>query len=206
MCEPIVQGKAEAVAGGVRLAPALLRPWMTPTHRSWLASTEWLEREAPQSMVGANMVFSKSILKRVPGFDTEVGPGASGFGDDGLFASQVLAAGYRIHDAVDVCIEHHFEPSRLKRESWLSAAHRRGESLAYIGHHWNHWGCRWGRSRLLLASARLAAWRARHAREIQEEGCSEEEMNLVHHRGMIQRHLREHSLPRKYERHGLVKL
>lgn len=205
-CEPIIQGKADAVAGGVKIAPGLIRPWMTRIHRSWLASSEWLERGIPQSMVGANMAFARSVLRKVPGFDVEVGPGASGFGDDGLFASQVLAAGYRIHDGTDVCIEHHFEQSRLSRESWMSAARRRGESHAYLGHHWEHWGYRWGRARLLLACCRLSSWRARHSKEIQEEGCLEEELNLVFHCAMIRRHIQEHGRPRKYEKHGLVKL
>lgn len=57
MCEPMAQGRADAVCGGVRLAPHLLRPWMTQLHRSWLASTEWLTPGAVQSMVGANMAF-----------------------------------------------------------------------------------------------------------------------------------------------------
>lgn len=206
MCDPIIGGKADAVAGGVRIAPHLIRPWMTRTHRSWLASSEWLEPGSPKSMVGANMAFSREVLRRIPGFDVEVGPGASGFGDDGLFASQLLAAGYRIHDGMDVSIEHHFEPSRLKRESWLNAARRRGESLAYLGHHWEHWGYRWGRPRLLVASLKLSAWRSKHRHEIREEGCSEEEMGLVQHCAMIHRHVREHGRPRKYHKHGLVKL
>ena len=40
MTDPIVTGKAEAVAGGVYLNSDILKSWLTVTHRSLLASTE----------------------------------------------------------------------------------------------------------------------------------------------------------------------
>ena len=206
MCDPIVSGSAKAVAGGVTLAPGLIRPWMTRMHRSWLASTEWLTPGAPQSMVGANMAFSRSVLKQVPGFDLELGPGAAGFGDDELFASQLVAAGNKIHDATSVSIEHHFEPARLTRESWLSAARRRGESLAYTGHHWKHWGCRFGRLKVLRAKAELTAWRARNRDKTTGDGCCEQELNLIFLLATFEEHVRQAARNRNYEKHGLVKL
>ena len=206
MCEPIIQRKAQAVAGGVRIANALIRPWMTHLHRSWLASTEWLAASGAQSLVGANMAFSRDVLNQVPRFDHELGPGAAGFGDDGLFASQLLAAGFKIHNSMNVCIEHHFEVSRLKRASWVCAAKQRGESLAYIGHHWEHWGCKLGRMRLLGAKARLAAWRARQTNLIEEDGCSEAELGLIFQLAMIRAHLKESKRERNYERLGLIKV
>jgi len=206
MCEPMAEGKAEAVSGGVRLAPSLERPWMTSMHRSWLAATDWITKGAPQSMVGANMAFSREVLGKVPGFDPELGPGASGFSDDHLFAMQIVTAGYRIIDRTDLQIEHHFDPSRLTRGSWLSAAEKRGASHAYVGHHWEHWGYRLGKSRLFLANRRLAAWRAAHPDEIREEGCSGEELALVYDCALIKGHIKEHKRPRKYTKHGLVKL
>lgn len=206
MCEPMASGKARAVSGGVRLAPSLQRPWMTSLHRSWLAATDWITKGAPQSMVGANMAFSREVLKKVPGFDPELGPGAAGFSDDHLFAMQIVAAGYVIHDRIDLEIEHHFDPSRLTRASWLSAAEKRGASHAYVGHHWEHWGCRLGKFRLFRASRRLAAWRAANRDQTQAEGCAEDELNLIYHHALIRSHLDEHRKKRKYEFHGLVKL
>ncbi len=206
MCEPILQGKADAVSGGVSLAPHLLRPWMTPVHRSWLAATDWLDRGNPQSMVGANMAFARRVLDKVPGFDPELGPGALGFGDDGLFASQLLAADYKIHDKLDVGIEHHFDASRLTRESWLKAAEMRGNSHAYLGHHWEHWGCRFGRVKVLRAKARLAAWRSHNGDMLLTEGCELEEMDLVFELALARAHLKESARARNYERHGLAKL
>ncbi|MEO5917518.1 MAG: glycosyltransferase family 2 protein [Luteolibacter sp.] len=206
MCEPILSGNADAVAGGVRIAPNLLRPWMSPMHRSWLASSEWLNRGKPQSMVGANMVFSRNVLEKVPGFDPELGAGALGSGEESLFSAQLIAAGFRIADRTDLCMEHHFQPSRLKRGSWLDAAKKLGISHAYRGHHWEHWGCRWAKLRHFAASASLALWRATHSSEIRDEGCSDRELNLVYRCAMIRGHFEASKLPRKYEKHGLVKL
>ena len=207
MCEPIIDGRGDAVSGGVHLAPHLVRPWMTPVHRSWLADTGWLERDAPQSMVGANMAFSRKVLEKVPGFDPELGPGASGFGDDALLASQFVEAGYKIYDALDVSIDHHFEPTRLERDCWLGAAEKRGVSHAYRGHHWEHWGCRFGQLKVLRAKAKLAAWRSRNSSLMsEEEGCSCEELDLVFDLALVRGHLKESRRKRNYERHGLVKI
>lgn len=205
MCEPILSGNADAVAGGVRIAPNLLRPWMSSMHRSWLASSEWLECGTPQAMVGANMVFSKRVLEKVPGFDPELGAGALGSGEESLFSAQLIAAGYRIADRMDLCMEHHFQVSRLKRSSWLDAAEKLGISHAYRGHHWEHWGCRFGALKQLIASTKVAAWRATHPSEILEEGCSDQELNLIYHHAMIRGHLKVSKQPRKYAKHGLVK-
>lgn len=206
MCEPILSGKADAVCGGVGLAPHLLRPWMSRLHRSWLASTEWLTRQSPQSMVGANMAFSRRVLSKVPGFDPELGPGASGFCDDTLFSAQLLTAGHKIHDGLDVRIVHHYDPDRMNRESWLNAAWRRGESHAYIGHHWQHWGLRLGGLRVWQAARRLEAWRARNPELMINEGCYEEELKLVLFYSLMKWRLHEMGQPRKYAINGLVKL
>jgi glucosyl-dolichyl phosphate glucuronosyltransferase len=107
---------------------------------------------------------------------------------------------------MDLCMEHHFQSSRLKRSSWLDAAEKLGNSHAYRGHHWEHWSCRWGKLKHFLASVKVSAWRAIHASEIREEGCSERELNLIYHRAMISGHLKASKQPRKYAKHGLVKL
>ena len=206
MCDPIIGGRGEAVCGGVKLAPHLRRPWMTSIHRSWLAATEWLEGGSVRSLVGANMAFSRKVLEQVPAFDPELGPGASGFGDDGLFASQLLAAGFNIHDGTGVNIEHHFDASRLTRSSWLGAAEKRGRSQAYRGHHWEHWGCRLGRLKILRATGRLAAWRSRNHDKLDSEGCDPEELDLVFDLALVRAHLEESKRPRNYDRHGLVRV
>lgn len=206
MCAPITAGSADVVAGGMELAPHLLRPWMTPAHRSWLASTEWLEPGNPESLVGANMAVSRKVFAKVPGFDPELGGGGLGFCEDGLFAAQLLKAGFRFTDRFDVRIIHHPDASRLMRSSWLDAAERRGLSHAYRGHHWEHWNCRLGWLKILKARRRLAKWRAAHHDHVRDEGCLMEELELVFSLGVVTGHLRESRRPRQYEKHGLAKI
>ena len=206
MCDPVATKGAKAVAGGVRLAPGLIRPWMTKLHRSWLASTEWLDASAKMCMVGANMAVAREVFDKVPAFDTELGGGGLGFYEDVLFASQVGAAGFTVHDAREVCVEHHFDPSRLSRDTWLTGARRRGISFAYFGHHWQHWGCRFGKLRLLRASLKLSAWRTMNTAAMNSDGCSAEEVMLEFNKATIEAHIKESKRPRKYEKHGLVKL
>ena len=206
MCEPMLRYRPCAVAGGVKLAPGLLRPWMSQLHRSWLASSEWLDADAPRSVVGANMGFSREVLLQVPAFDTELGSGALGFGEESLFASQLQEAGYKIIGQQKAFVEHHFDSSRLRREAWLDAATRRGKSFAYRGHHWEHWGCRLVVPRLFWTWCKLRASRRRFSETIRAEGCSEEELNLFFRFAVLQAHLREWRRPRNYKYRGLVKL
>lgn len=206
MIATLVQYQPCAVAGGVRLASHLLRPWMTPLHRSWLASTEWLDSHHPRGMVGANMGFSRAVLDRVPEFDPELGPGALGLGEEQLFASQLLEAGFRIICRNDVTVEHHFEPARLRRSAWIDAAVKRGRSHAYRGHHWEHWSSRLVPPRLFTATARLAIWNLRHRHESPAaEGCTREEMLLHYNCALLRAHLAEKSRVRNYDRRGLAR-
>lgn len=141
MCRPIESGQADAVAGGV-VFPADIASTLSKSPyasiRSWLASTEELDRDSPYRMVGANMAFHRRILKEVPQFDVELGPGALGFADETLFSEQLCAAGYRLIGALDVAIEHHFEVSRLNAERILELARKMGRSSAFMHHHWSH--------------------------------------------------------------------
>jgi glycosyltransferase involved in cell wall biosynthesis len=205
MCEPIHTGKCKVVCGGVKLAENLLRPWMTPLHRSWLASSEWLTPGSPQSLVGANMGFSRSVLNDVPSFDPELGPGARGFSDDHLFALQLLAAGYDLHDMTHLCVDHHFDPSRLTRKAWLAAAEDHGASRAYVGHHWEHWGCRLTRLRLQKSLLELSIWRLSHPEQMASEGCCETELQLVSQCSTLRHHLEERFKVPNYDYHGLIK-
>ena len=156
-------------------------------------------------MVGANMAFSRAVLEKVGGFDPELGPGALGFGDDSLFASQILKAGFRVHNGTDVVLEHHFEESRLMREAWLDAAERRGRSHAYRGHHWEHWNCRFSLLKEMLATRRLDRWRSENAEKIRPEGCEGEELDLVFNLALVRAHVRESQRSRNYDKHGLTK-
>lgn len=139
MCEPIRTGAAEAVAGGVRLAPHLLRPWMTRTHRAWLASTaDYLEAQNPSEMCGANMAIQRRAFDTIGTFDTRIGPGITAGGEESLLSWQLKQAGYRIVGRLDVAVEHHLSPSRLLYGSWLRTTKLQGDARAYLRYHWWH--------------------------------------------------------------------
>ncbi len=153
------------------------------------------------------MAFAREVLSRVPAFDTELGPGALGFGEDSLFSQQLTAAGYHIISAQDVCVEHHFDAARLSRAGFLDRFIKEGRSLAYVAHHWEHevfvnpW------KRLVRALLRLAYYRKwRRVSRTHSEGMSEWEIMEVLKIAKLQQFLRERVRPRNYEKHGLVKL
>jgi hypothetical protein len=172
-----------------------------------MASTDYLDPDEPDYMVGANMAFSREVLERVPAFDTELGPGALGFHDESLFSLQLKRAGYRIVSAFDVTVEHHFDESRLLRESFLDTARRMGRSSAYLAHHWEHEEVGHPRLQLALARLRLAKWRRQRRGEFRgPEGMPEWEMVLLKQFYFYRHYLVERRRPRNYERHGLVKL
>ena len=118
------------------------------------------------------MAISKRVLERVPSFDTELGPGALGFGGETLFYLQLKEAGYRRLAAFDVVVEHHFEESRLRREGLLARLAMAGKMFAYIDYHWEHRVIRYPRLRLLKASMRLQYLRWAGVRDQSEEGAT----------------------------------
>lgn len=207
MCSPILNGDADAVAGGVRIPEHLQRPWMTPAHLGRLACTDWMLAAKKLELVGANMAFSREVLHRVPGFDPALGPGALGLGDDSLFSWQIEAAGLRLHDARHVAVEHHFEPNRLLRKSFRAIAVAGGQTRAYLHHHWKH------RSISLAPLRYLRSWMraGRHRNGSGDdtptsEGISGAELLLLEEFHFRRRFLHERRLTRNYERHGLARL
>jgi len=207
MCGPIISGQAQAVAGSIRMAPHLARPWMRRQHRDWLLDYDFSRVEAPHIMIGANMAFSRAVLEKVPEFDTELGPGALGFSDDVLFSWQVETAGIPIVSAGDVAVEHHFDPVRLQRSELLQRARQEGRVAAYLSYHWLHSNMRFSHLRLVKHTLNLVAWRLRNRHPQQTlEGCSEQELQFLVKVYFHQQYLLERKRPRNYEKRGLVKL
>ena len=207
MCGPIRRGETDAVTGGVTLAPHIVQPWMTLSHRGMLASTEGLDPLAPKFMVGANMAFSRRVLEKVPSFDTELGPGALGFFDESLFSWQLQAAGFRLGSALDVCVEHHPDTSRLSRAALLETQRKYGRSLGYIEHHWRHTTIKAARLRLLLRRARLLLSSLARRGEVRRLPHPPEwEMGHTLTIALLDQYLKERREPRHYARRGLRKL
>jgi glycosyltransferase involved in cell wall biosynthesis len=206
ICRPILNGAADAVCGSIELAPHLSRDWMDSWHRVSFASTERADGKPPENLVGANMAFSKRVLKAVPGFDTELGPGALGFADDSLFSRQILTAGFTLIHEPRSAVVHHFDESRLSRKNLLEVARKHGRSWAYSAYHWEHQTIHHPRLKLWKARVRLAWWELRNLRRPKKaEGCASWEMRLRSDIHFHKQWIIESRRPRQYEQHGLIK-
>jgi glycosyltransferase involved in cell wall biosynthesis len=194
MCSPLQRGECDAVAGGVRIALDLLRDWMSARDRSWLASTERLDPQQPTELVGANFGFVRDVLRRVPGFDIELGPGALGFGDDTLFAWKLQAAGLRIGSALDVEVEHHFSADRLSRASFLSMAKRFGTTEGHLLRVWHRKLIRRPRMQAFGKLMMLSLLRLKHWPSRRREGISDWEGSLVSEYHALRQYARESRL------------
>lgn len=205
MCRPILVGRADAVAGGVRIAPHLERAWLKGDLRGWVGATGGtVDLSLPGCVVGANMAFGRHILEKVPGFDTELGPGALGFYDEALFWKQMLAAGAKIVGRSDVSVEHHFSDDRLNAAGFEIIAQKLGRSLAYVHHHWEHGSVK-------IPWLRWAFWKAMQTARgglftRSDDTPDPAYLFRVFHLAFLHQFLVERKRPRNYERHGLVKL
>lgn len=142
MCDPIIQGRADATAGGIVYPPhleAALKLLPIEGRRAWFGATgNELDSQSPGRLIGANMAFHRRVLDKVPGFDVELGAGALGYGEETLFSFELLAAGYILSGALEVAVEHHFDLDRLTEANLISMARKMGRSDAFITHHWHH--------------------------------------------------------------------
>jgi len=195
MCKPILAGSSEAVAGGITMAPHLKRSWMKEVHRNWLVEHDFSRIEHPHVLIGANMAIARIVAETVK-WNVELGPGAMGFSDDVLFSWQVEQAGFPIVSAGDVCVEHHFDPSRLSRASLLNRARQEGRATAYLAINYLNSELRFSRLRMAKHQLMLALWRVLHQKQCaQQEGCAESELLLLkevffHKHYIVERHCR----------------
>ena len=170
MARPILDGAADATTGEIHLAPHLERPWLTDAHRGHLLDVRDLaEQHARQPfLIGANMAFSRHVLREVPGFDPDLGPGASGFMDDTLFYLQLGDRGFRLKFVPGHAVEHHCDASRLTRSAQLRSARAHGRSSAWVKHHWEHEATPLRRVKMLRNAVRLLGHKLRHRRHAGE--------------------------------------
>ena len=210
MCQPILDGDADATTGSTKPASHLERPWMGPVHRGYLACplppprNSPLRRDAP--FLGANMAFARHVLSRVPAFDERLGPGALGFAEDDLFGLQLGEAGFRKLNVIGCEPEHHFDPSRLTRAAFVERARKQGRCEGYIRYHWLHEDIELPRLRMLRRWIRLqkSRWNNKGGWQY-EEGLPEWEFPLITEVSRFQQYLIERGKPRRYAvRRGLA--
>lgn len=206
MCQPILDGRAEAVSGAVIIPPNLTRPWMSDFHRGWMGSTEGFDEQDIDNMVGGNMACHRNVFERVPALDSDLGPGMLGYHEEALFTWQLKLAGFRIRFLPHVIVEHHFPETRLTRDSMLDSAMRAGRSSGYIAHHWEHRSIRrplmrWGR-----ALIRLLYWRLRRFGFYAPKDRSPRwEMEMVMDVSYFRQYMNERKRRRFYKALGLIK-
>ena len=206
---PIREGRADIVAGGITLPPHLSRPWMKGTVADLVgAATAGLDAADPLLAIGANMAMRRAVLQKVPGFDTQIGPGtAYGICEDLLFSLQARQAGFRLVSAFDVTVEHHFDESRLLRAAILRRAVVEGRSRAYIAYHWQHVAVDRPAVFALKRNLRLLQWRLlNRAEAASAEGMTETEMAIRIDIEYFRQLILESRKPRAYPKLGLVKM
>jgi len=204
LSRPIIDRRCEATVGKISLAPHLVRQWMTPLHRRWLAAPDE-PRPSEVELIGANMAFHRHVLARVPAFDTDLGPGGLGFGDDTLFSFQLQEAGDSISYVQQAGVVHHLNASRLLRKSWLKAARARGRTQAYLGHHWHHNRPPNTKFAFILLAKLLGRRLLQRPPNRNMEGCQPWEISYVAQISMLRQWKIESKRPPNYHCRGLVK-
>ncbi len=207
MAAAILADQRDAVAGGIRLADDLVRPWMHDLHFDYLACTAHKKSRKEHPTVGANCAIAKRVFERIPQFDPEVGPGAVGHAEDLLFWLQMRAAGFRLGVRFDVEVEHHPSARRLARSAFLNMARKNGDWEAYVDYHWAHTPRRTPYLSLVKAWTKLWAARLLHPVEWWTHPAAPDwELFLLAQLQFRRRYLAERKLLRKYECEGCVKV
>ncbi|MES2460799.1 MAG: glycosyltransferase family 2 protein [Armatimonadota bacterium] len=203
-----LRSDSQAVVGGITIAEHLRRDWMTPWHWSLYAGNNASMEMEGRCLTGANMAFLREVLKVVPGFDVELGPGRLGFCDDTLFSLQLEKAGYKIAYHPPAAVDHHFDPSRLSRVSLVDTARKVGSSTMYIDYHWRHQAIPMAQVKLLRKQLLLSLWRRRNKSTVQkEEGITEKEYWQIWDCGRLRQYMTaERHRPWLYDKFGSVKI
>lgn len=203
MATPLLNGDCDAVAGRILLGNELRRNWLERMHEIWLAGFPVLEEDAPE-LVGASMGIRRSVFEKIGDFEEELGPGATGYGEETLVWLQMREAGMIIRPVKSTHVVHHPDESRLLRSSWLSAAARYGETRAFMMHHWEHSGYRYLRLRSAVLKVKLWIRRCLAGKQdLGQEGCPAWEMSYMVELESITRFPREACRPRLYPKRGL---
>jgi GT2 family glycosyltransferase len=199
MARPLLEKRCDAVAGKILLAACLQRPWFTKMHRIWLAEVRDPIADTTE-LVGASMGIRRSVFGTIGNFDEELGPGASGFGEETLIEMQMREAGFRIRPVTDTFVVHYPDATRLLRSDWLATAERFGRTSAYTAYHWKHARVSYPALRILWLRMKLVLRRLpRKTPRLDVEGCPEWEMSYLAGIESLKRFVEESRRPRNYD-------
>jgi GT2 family glycosyltransferase len=79
-----------------------------------------------RGVLGANMAFRATALRKVGPFDERLGPGAGGHEEETEMSARLRAAGFRIGYAPQALAYHEVDRSRADRERFIRIARERG--------------------------------------------------------------------------------
>jgi GT2 family glycosyltransferase len=79
-----------------------------------------------RGVLGANMAFRATALRRVGPFDERLGPGAGGHEEETEMSARLRSAGFRIGYAPEALVYHEVDRSRADRERFIRIARERG--------------------------------------------------------------------------------
>lgn len=199
MAQPLLERRCDAVAGRITLADEIRRPWFDPMHALWLAEVRELAEKSPE-LVGASMGIHRSVFDQIDGFNEDLGPGITGFGEETLLWQQMIEAGMPIQPVRNTCVIHHPDPSRLTRSSWLAGAVQRGRTHAFITHHWEHGKVGFPRLKRFWIQAKLfLRRRVCPPGPPESEGCPAWEMSYLTQAERLRWLIEEARKPRKYD-------
>lgn len=130
-----------------------------------------------RGLLGANMAFRATALRRVGPFDERLGPGASGHEEETEMSQRLRRAGLHIGYAPQAVVRHEVDASRADRERFIRIARERGYCRTLHERHsaYEVW------TKEIIASLRLAIARASGA---SIERLAREERRLAIARGM----------------------
>jgi glucosyl-dolichyl phosphate glucuronosyltransferase len=203
---PLADEQADAVVGQITLAPNLMKPWLSAMHERFLAANNSCRHDEPM-LIGANMAFRRTVLERVPAFDSELGPGALGLAEETLFGLQLTEAGFKVALVENAKVIHHVNESRLLRRHWLDIARKYGRTRGYFAYHWYHRDLESPHLKAAWFSTKLSLRRLiQPPQKLDQEGCPEWELCYSHELEMYRQFCVERKRPRNYTRRGLKKV
>ncbi|MEI6819394.1 MAG: glycosyltransferase family 2 protein [Verrucomicrobiota bacterium] len=201
MARPLLENRCDAVTGRVLLAEELRRPWFTHMHKRWLSDIpEPKVNFQNTGLIGANMGIRREVFDQNGHFDEELGPGATGLGEETLLWMQMKEAGMRILPLNDTCVIHRPDASRLLRSNWLAAAARYGRTRAYLMHHWEHAPVPYPWLLLIWTQLKLSLRRLTcRSFRMDDEGCPDWEMSYLARISACRHYIGEADRPRNYQ-------